>query len=132
MLRFIMNALPPESEDRLKAAFAEQRRAFHEQGPLSPDRRAQALEALAQALIRHANAVTDAVSQDFGHRSAAGTKLGDLYRVVVAARHARRHFRRWMKPSRRSIGLPFRPASGQVVFQPLGVVGIISPWNYPV
>ncbi|WP_313131798.1 coniferyl aldehyde dehydrogenase, partial [Stutzerimonas nitrititolerans] len=43
-----------------------------------------------------------------------------------------RRLRKWMKPSRRSVGLAFQPASARVLYQPLGVVGIIVPWNYPL
>ncbi|HAQ25810.1 MAG TPA: coniferyl-aldehyde dehydrogenase, partial [Pseudomonas sp.] len=46
--------------------------------------------------------------------------------------YARRRLRKWMKPSRRSVGLAFQPASARVLYQPLGVVGIIVPWNYPL
>jgi coniferyl-aldehyde dehydrogenase len=52
------------------------------------------------------------------------TVLGDL-------RHTRRHLRGWMRPERRGINWPFLPARGEVRVQPLGVVGIVAPWNYP-
>jgi coniferyl-aldehyde dehydrogenase len=109
-----------------------QRRAFLEQGPLSVERRAQALDELAGAVLRHGEDFAGAVAADFGHRSAHETRLADLYPVVAGLRHARRNFRRWMKPRRRPIGMMFRPGSGRIVYQALGVVGIVSPWNYPV
>lgn len=117
---------------RLQDVFEGQRRAWAEHGALSVARRDEALEALAAALIRHADEFARAIAQDFGHRSAHETKLADLYPVVAGLRHARRHFRRWIRPRRRPIALMFRPASGHVHHQPLGVVGIVSPWNYPV
>ncbi len=120
------------AEDRLQACFDELRRAYAKQGALSVERRAQALDGLAAALLRHSEDLAAAVGQDFGHRSPHETKLADLYPVVAGLRHARKHFRRWMKPRRRPIQLMFRPGSGRVVHQPLGVVGIVSPWNYPV
>jgi coniferyl-aldehyde dehydrogenase len=82
--------------------------------------------------VRHADDFAKAIGEDFGHRSTHETKLSDLYPVVAGLRHARKHFRRWMKPRRRPIQMMFQPASGRVVYQPLGVVGIMSPWNYPV
>jgi acyl-CoA reductase-like NAD-dependent aldehyde dehydrogenase len=109
-----------------------QRQAWLDHGPLSVERRAQALDDLAAAVLRHADAFAEAVKCDFGHRSVHETKLADVYPVVAGLRHARRHFRRWMRPRRRPIPWMFRPASGRVVYQPLGVVGIVSPWNYPV
>jgi coniferyl-aldehyde dehydrogenase len=87
---------------------------------------------LAQAIVRHADDFAAAVAADFGHRSAHETKLSDLYPVIASLRHARRHFRRWMKPRRRPIQWMFQPGSGRILYQPLGVVGIVSPWNYPV
>lgn len=117
---------------RLQDVFAVQRRAWAEQGALPVQRRDEALEALAAALVRHADGFAHAVAQDFGHRSVHETKLADLYPAVTGLRYARKHFRRWMKPRRRPIRMMFQPASGRIQYQPLGIVGIISPWNYPV
>jgi len=117
---------------RLQDMFDRQQHAWAERGALSTERRDEALEGLADALVRHADAFAQAVSQDFGHRSIHETKLADLYPVIAGLRHARKRFRRWMKPRRGPIQMMFLPASGRVHYQPLGVVGIISPWNYPV
>jgi coniferyl-aldehyde dehydrogenase len=119
-------------KDRLQACLNVQRRAYAEHGPLSVKRRAEALGGLADAIVRHADDFAQAIASDFGHRSFHETKLADLYPVVASLRHARKNFRRWMKPHRRPIQLMFQPASGRIVHQPLGIVGIIGPWNYPV
>jgi coniferyl-aldehyde dehydrogenase len=73
-----------------------------------------------------------AVDRDFGHRSAHETRLAELYVVAAEARHARRHVARWMRP--RGVPTPVRlwPGVARIVPQPRGVVGVISPWNYPV
>jgi coniferyl-aldehyde dehydrogenase len=73
-----------------------------------------------------------ALDADFGHRSAHETRLAELYVVAAEARHARRHLRRWMRV--RAVATPLRlwPGRAEVMPQPRGVVGIISPWNYPV
>ncbi len=126
------DAVPNPARDRLQTCLNAQRRAWAEQGPLSPERRAQALDALADAVVRHADDFAQAIGRDFGHRSVHETKLADLYPVIASLRHARKNFRKWMKPRRRPIQLMFQPGSGRVLYQPLGVVGIISPWNYPV
>jgi coniferyl-aldehyde dehydrogenase len=52
--------------------------------------------------------------------------------LTAGIRHVRRHLGRWMKPQRRKVGWAFRPASARVVHQPLGVVGVLAPWNYPL
>jgi coniferyl-aldehyde dehydrogenase len=120
------------TRERMSACLDRQRQAWLDHGPLPAERRAEALDGLAEAVLRHADAFAEAVRNDFGHRSIHETKLADVYPVVAGLRHARRHFRRWMKPRRRPIPWMFRPATGRVIYQPLGVVGIVSPWNYPV
>ncbi len=77
-------------------------------------------------------ALVAAVEQDFGHRSAHETRLAELYIVTSGIRHALAKLARWMKPRRLRTPLSLMPARGVIVRQPLGVVGIISPWNYPV
>ena len=126
------DAVPNPARDRLQACFKAQKRASTEQGGLSPERRHEALGALAEALVRRADDFTKAIAADFGHRSPHETKLADLYPVIAALRHARKNFRRWMKPRRRPIQWMFQPGTGRILYQPLGVVGIVSPWNYPV
>ena len=126
------DAVPNPLRDRLQSCLDAQRAALAEYGPLAPDRRAEALGELAHAVLRHADDFAKAVAEDFGHRSFHETKLADLYPVVAALRHARKHFRSWMKPRRRPIDWMFQPGRGRVLHQPLGVVGIVSPWNYPV
>jgi coniferyl-aldehyde dehydrogenase len=72
------------------------------------------------------------MDQDFGGRSRDESLLADVLGSVLAARHARRHLGRWMKPRRRATELLFFGNRAQVEFQPKGVVGIIAPWNFPV
>ncbi len=83
-------------------------------------------------LARNQQPLIDAISADFGNRSADETRLAEIMPSLHGIRYAKRHLDRWMKPSRRSVGMAFQPASAQVVYQPLGVVGIIVPWNYPL
>ena len=73
-----------------------------------------------------------AVNADFGGRSRHETLLTDAMTVLAEIDHTLRHLRRWMRPQRRSVDWLFLPARAQVRFQPLGVIGVISPWNYPV
>ena len=73
-----------------------------------------------------------AIDRDFGHRSAHETRLAELHIVAASARHAMRQLRRWMAPRRVRTPLELKPGWAYVVPQPLGVAGIVSPWNYPV
>jgi acyl-CoA reductase-like NAD-dependent aldehyde dehydrogenase len=72
------------------------------------------------------------VRTDFGSRSAHETKLAEVVMLLDAIKYMRKHLKGWMRPSRRSVSLTYMPARAAVHFQPLGVVGVISPWNYPV
>ncbi|MBY0329988.1 MAG: aldehyde dehydrogenase family protein [Acetobacteraceae bacterium] len=101
-------------------------------GPLPLDRRAALLDALAAMLLREADAIAAAVDADFGGRSVEETLLADVKLVVDAARHARRHLRRWARPRRAGVPLAFWPARAAVEPVPKGVIGIMAPWNYPV
>lgn len=119
-------------DQKLSAILAAQRKAYMDNGPLSVERRLAALDGMAKAVLKYQEALVDAVRQDFGHRSAHETKLADIYPVLAGIRHARKHFRSWMKPRRRPVDMIFWPAKNRLHYQPLGVIGIISPWNYPI
>ncbi|QXI43588.1 coniferyl aldehyde dehydrogenase [Pseudomonas wayambapalatensis] len=126
-------AMPLEPSDLvLEQLFAEQRQAFAG-NPMPPAaQRIQWLKSLREALVANQQALIKAVDADFGGRSADETLLAELLPSVQGLRHAERHVRRWMKPARRRVGLAFQPASARVLAQPVGVVGIIVPWNYPL
>jgi coniferyl-aldehyde dehydrogenase len=73
-----------------------------------------------------------AISADFGHRSAVETTIAEMMLVFTEIRHAAKHLKGWMAPQRVATGLQFLPARNRLMPQPLGVVGIIAPWNYPL
>ena len=73
-----------------------------------------------------------AVSADFGHRSTQESLLADGMTVLSELDHMISNLRRWMRPQRRGVGWRLWPARAQVRHVPLGVVGVIGPWNYPV
>lgn len=117
---------------RMRELLDAQRAAFaHAPMPSAAERRGW-LAALRDALKAHEEALVAAISRDFGHRSAHETRLAELVPSYEGIRHARRHLKGWMKPSKRHVSAAFQPASASVVYQPLGVVGIIVPWNYPL
>ncbi|MFJ4196372.1 coniferyl aldehyde dehydrogenase [Pseudomonas sp. NPDC089534] len=108
-------------------------RAAYAANPMPPAaQRQQWLKALRDLLSDERQALVDAISSDFSHRSADETLIAELMPSLHGIHYASRHLKGWMKPSRRKVGLAFQPASAKVVYQPLGVVGVIVPWNYPL
>ena len=73
-----------------------------------------------------------AISADFGHRAAVETTIAETLFLYVEIKHAAKHLRKWMAPRRVATALQFLPAKNRLIPQPLGVVGIIAPWNYPL
>ena len=73
-----------------------------------------------------------AISADFGHRCATETLIAEIMMVLGEIRHAAKHLKKWMAPQRIATTLQFAPAKNRLMSQPLGVVGIIAPWNYPL
>lgn len=87
------------------------------------------LEALLRDNVRE---IADAIAADFSHRSRHETELLEIFPAIAAIRHARGHLAGWMKSRRAWASLWFMPARNELRPQPLGVVGIIVPWNYPI
>ena len=116
--------------DQLQNLFNAQRRAFVA-NPMPPaGQRQQWLKALRDLLSDERQALIYAISQDFSHRSADETLFAELMPSLHGIHYASKHLKGWMKPSRRAVGIAFQPASAKVIYQPLGVVGVIVPWNY--
>ena len=110
--------------EQLKAAY--QRETFP-----SYETRRNLLDRLLTTCLQRRDDIAAAASKDWGHRCQVDTLLGDVFPTLNSIRYARSHLRSWMRPERRSTGLVFLPGQNRVRYQPLGVVGIIAPWNYP-
>ncbi len=117
------------TSDRL---FAAQRAAFARERMPTLEVRRDRLARLGDLVTRHERRFVEAVSQDFGGRSAHETRLAELFIVSTEVAEARRMLRKWMRPERVSTPLHLLPARARIERQPVGVVGVVSPWNYPV
>lgn len=111
--------------------FAQQRLAFSADMNPTHALRLDRLDRLQKMTDQHGDAIATAISADFGHRPKQVTQLADLLSVGAAIRHAEKNLKRWMRDQRIPTALQYRPGYNRLMRQPLGVVGVISPWNYP-
>lgn len=118
-------------ETRLWGLLAAQREAFIRDGTPSLERRRSDLMGLKRAIQARRRDFEQAIRLDFGHRSAFETAVMEIMPTVQGIDYLDRHLHRWLRPRVRKVAMHFRPGSARVLLQPLGVVGIISPWNYP-
>ncbi len=117
---------------QLEQLFARQRSAYRAHPMPSAEQRVQWLNSLAELISSERESLIKAISADFSNRSADETILAEIMPSLHAIHYSARRVKKWMKPSRRSVGLAFMPAAAKVVYQPVGVVGVIVPWNYPL
>jgi len=110
---------------------AAQRTAFAHQPP-DAARRIRALRALLKAVRARREEFVKAISDDFGGRARQETLLLEVFPLVDNIHHAIRHLPQWMRPRPAAAGWQFLPGRARVVYQPLGVVGVIGAWNYPL
>jgi coniferyl-aldehyde dehydrogenase len=111
-----------------------QREAFNAEGFVEVRTRRHRLERAIDLLVTHQQAICRAHSADFGQRPETLTRFVDILPALSSLKHARRHVERWMRPRRKRVGLPAGAPGvrAEIVHQPLGVIGVISPWNFPV
>ena len=117
---------------RMQDTFERQRLAFAAKPFPSLAERKEKLKALRELLKRYQDRIVAAVSADFGNRSPAETKLVEVLGPILELNHALHALRGWMKPQRRSTELLFLGNGARVHYQPKGVVGVITPWNFPL
>lgn len=129
-----MDCSPSRSdiEAPLASLLKQQRNAFQADPMPSLATRLSWLKRLRTVLVDEQEALAEAVSRDFGNRSRDETLFAEILPSLQSIDHVCKHLRRWMKPARRPLGIAFQPGSAQVFYQPLGVVGVIVPWNYPI
>ncbi|MCV7084566.1 aldehyde dehydrogenase family protein [Mycolicibacter hiberniae] len=109
-----------------------QRRSFADDGPPSAAVRRNRIDRLMAMVLDNVDAFTEAMAHDFGTRSREASLATELIGIIPVVEHTRSHVRQWMRP--RSLLRPARLAGlrAQVQPTPLGVVGIIGPWNFPL
>ena len=110
-----------------------QRQAYHAHPVPTLEQRRADLRTLQRFVRENKDDLCAAISADYGHRSHHETLLAEIFPVVDGIDHVLRHLRSWMRPQRRGVDLRnFLGARNRVIPQPLGVVGVIVPWNFPL
>ena len=111
-----------------------QKAAYIAEGVVSVETRIDRIDRAINILKQHGSKLSEAMAADFGHRSLDQSKLTDIDGGIGPLEHARKHLRKWMRPEKRKVMFPLGllGARGRIEYQPLGVVGCISPWNFPV
>ncbi len=96
------------------------------------EERLDRLARLRALVVENEKAFDRAISADFGNRSSTETLIAETLFVLAEIKHATKHLRRWMAAKHIATELQYFPAKNRLLPQPLGVVGIIAPWNYPL
>lgn len=127
-----MDGLSSAAAADMNELLARQRAAFLRDGDPPMRERRHNLRRLRQVLVDRREDIAAAISADFGYRARRETLLFELVAATQAIRSLEHNAARWLAAQRRETSWTFAPASNRVVFQPLGVIGVVSPWNYPV
>jgi len=116
----------------MQERFKEMRAASRSAPPPSVAERRALLSCLRGMVLDHRRDIARSISEDFGGRAEAETDLVEIVPLMNGIRHAHSSLPRWMRDDRRRVSAAFQPARAWVRYEPLGVIGIIAPWNYPL
>jgi len=120
------------SKSNLGTILKSQRTAFNTNPNLPWTVRKNNLIKLGKAIADNEANFQQAICEDFGNRSFVETTMAEIAIVHGGIKHALKHTQKWMRTRKAPTAMQFKPASNRIIPQPLGVIGIISPWNYPL
>lgn len=122
------------AESRMQDILARQRQAHLKAGPPSAKQRIEWIDKAIALLVGHKEEISDALREDFGHRSVHASQFMDVCGSIGPLKFAKAHLKSWMKREKRKVSpaiLGLFGARAYIEYQPKGVVGVISPWNFP-
>jgi coniferyl-aldehyde dehydrogenase len=123
---------PPPEVKRLHDLLEQQKVAYQRHPLATASERIERLARLKSVLVKYQDQFANAISQDYGNRAVMETKIGEILTCLEHIKYYIKNLTEWMKPSKRHISMLHQPAKGWVQYQPLGVIGIVAPWNYPL
>jgi coniferyl-aldehyde dehydrogenase len=127
-----MQSAAVDTPDRMAAVLERQRRAFISDGPPSADVRRHRIDRLLALVLDNTDAFVDAMAADFGTRPRVGTLFTEVLGMISVIEHTRSHMAQWMQTTRLMRAARLFGLRAEVQPSPLGVVGIIGPWNFPL
>jgi len=130
----VMNENPhADTAAQLRSCFEKQRATYLEAPNPDYAQRRQDLETLKRMVSENVEAIMDAISQDYGNRSRHESQFAEIISVTDGINDSIKHLKKWMKVQKRHVDHSmFFGGKNRVIPQPLGVTGIIVPWNFPI
>ncbi len=119
---------------RMRTVLERQKQAHIREGAPSAELRIDRINRAIGLIVDYQDEICSALSADFGHRSTDQSIMSDVVGCLGGLKEAKKQLRKWMRPDHRSSTFPFNLAGGKsrVEYQPLGTVGLITPWNFPM
>jgi len=132
MVRIDLKGKDVGTDIDLEAVLNKQKSAFNlNSNPRWGERKANLIK-LGNAIKSHEAEFQKVISEDFGNRAFEETTIAEMLVIQGGIKHALKHTKDWMRTRRAPTAMQYKPASNHIIPQPLGVIGIISPWNYPL